>query len=385
MRLEAAFLSDAALRRVFALMEAGGHRAYVVGGAVRNALMGRVVSDVDLATDAPPGRVVELARASGIKAVPTGIEHGTVTLIVDGTAFEITTFRRDVETDGRRAVVAFSASVADDAARRDFTMNALYADAAGDLLDPVGGLADLRHREIRFVGTPIDRIREDYLRILRFFRFLAWYGETSAPEALDAIRASVAGLARVSAERIGAELRKLLAAPDPAPAVTLMEETGVLQQILPGADAGRLARLAEVEAEHGATADWRRRLAALGAADAGDRLRLSRAEAGYLRDIAAASEMDAGEAAYRLGTEVARDMALIRLAHGAALPADWTAQIRRAAEAPLPVQARDLMPALTGPALGRGLKLAETLWIETGFTASKPALIDAALLAAEEP
>ena len=389
MRIGAAFLADPALRRVVSALESGGYRGLVVGGAVRNAVLRQPVGDVDIATDAPPGRITELAQGAGLKTVPTGIAHGTVTVIAGGTPFEVTTFRRDVETDGRRAVVAFSDRIEDDAARRDFTMNALYATLSGEVLDPVGGWPDLRRRELRFVGDPTARIREDYLRILRFFRFLAWYAHRSAPGTLEAVCAERAGLARVSAERIGAEMRKLLAAPDPAPVLDLMARVGVLGQILPGADPGFVAPLVQAETAHAIAPDWRRRLFALGPDGAAQSLRLSRAEANYLRDLHAATAHTLPEAAYRHGAQIARDLALIRQARGAPPPPSppgpgWPHEIARAAAAALPVAASDLMPHLSGPELGRGLKAAEDLWIASDFSAPRAALIDAARRAGKE-
>ncbi|MDO5527827.1 MAG: CCA tRNA nucleotidyltransferase, partial [Paracoccus sp. (in: a-proteobacteria)] len=267
-RIEAPFLRDPALQAVLGAIGAGGHRALIVGGAVRNALLGAPVADVDIATDARPDQVIALARAAGLRSVPTGIAHGTVTVISDGRGFEVTTFRRDVETDGRRAVVAFSDDLAQDAARRDFTMNALYAEPGGQVIDPVGGLDDLRARRLAFVGAPEARIREDYLRILRFFRFLAWYGRDAEPQALAACTELRAGLTQISAERITAELMRLLAAPDPSEALDLMAQSGVLAQVLPGADNRAIAALVEAEQEHEAPPNEarraERRLAALG-------------------------------------------------------------------------------------------------------------------------
>lgn len=384
MRIAAAFLTDPALQSVLSMLETGGHRALIVGGAVRNALLDQPVGDVDIATDAPPERVAQLARAAGLKPVPTGIEHGTVTVVAQGTPFEVTTFRRDVETDGRNATVAFSDRLEDDAARRDFTMNALYADASGAVLDPARGLPDLQSRTLRFVGTPADRIREDYLRILRFFRFLAWYADHAAPGTIEAITAERDGLPRVSAERIGAEMRKLLAAPDPAPALALMAETGVLSQVLPQADPTPMPALIAAEAAHGAVPDWRRRLAALARPDTPERLRLSRAETKWLAALEQAQTLGIDEAGFRHGFEIARDAALIRLARGDDLPPDWPARIRHAASAPLPIAAADLMPELTGPAVGRGLKAAERAWIASDFRAPRAALIAAAHHSAEE-
>ena len=384
MKIAAEFLTDPALQSVLSMLESGGHRALIVGGAVRNALLGQPIGDIDIATDARPERVAQLAGAAGLKSVPTGIEHGTVTVVAQGIPFEITTFRRDVETDGRNATVAFSDRIEDDAARRDFTMNALYADASGAVLDPVGGQPDLQSRTLRFVGIPADRIREDYLRILRFFRFMAWYADHAAPGTIEAITAEQGGLPRVSAERIGAEMRKLLDARDPAPALALMAETGVLSQILPQADPAPLPTLIAAEAAHGAAPDWRRRLAAMAPADAPERLRLSRADATRLTALERAQALDIDEAGFRHGSEIARDAALIRLARGDDLPPDWPARISRAASAPLPIAAADLMPELAGPAVGRGLKAAERAWIASGFCAPPAALIAAAHHGAEE-
>lgn len=365
------------------------HPALIVGGAVRNALLGEKVEDIDIATALRPERVMDLASAAGLKVVPTGIEHGTVTVVAAGEGFEVTTFRRDVETDGRRAVVEFSDRLEEDAARRDFTINALYAGADGAVIDPVGGLDDLAARRLRFVGDPAQRIAEDYLRILRFFRFHARYGR-GAPDdaALAACAAGAEGLARISRERIGAEMRKLLSAPDPVEAVRLMQRTGVLAQVLPGADAERLAGL--VAAEPGlcpgpqdisAKKNWPVRLAALGA-DAADRLRLSRDEARVQDELRFAGSLS--EAAYRLGAERAGQIALLRAAGGEALRADWREQIDFAAGQKLPVSAADLSDRLSGPALGRGLRAAEAAWIESGFVMPAPALIDVALLAGED-
>ena len=291
------WLADPRLARAFALLRDGGHRAWAAGGAVRDDLMGRAPGDVDLATDATPDRVVALAAAAGIKAVPTGFDHGTVTLVVDGRPFEVTTLRRDVETDGRHAVVRFGADLAEDAARRDFTLNALYRAPDGTLLDPIGGLPDALARKVRFVGDARARVREDHLRSLRFFRFHATHGDPEAgldPDALDAVARHLEGLDALSRERVTAELLKLLAAPDPAPAAAGMRATGALARVLPGASDALLAPLVHVEGLLGLPPEPLRRLAALGGEASG--LRLSRAPArrlAALRD-AAASAMGAG-------------------------------------------------------------------------------------------
>ena len=236
--IDADWLRSQATQKVFALLGDAGHQVFAVGGCVRNSLLNERVRDIDLATDARPERVLGLAKSAGFQAIPTGISHGTVTVLSDGVAFEITTFRRGVETDGRRAVVAFSDRIEDDARRRDFTMNALYADAEGRVHDPLGGLPDLEARRVRFIEDPVQRIREDYLRSLRYFRFHAWYGSAEEgfdPEALDAIARNLDGLAALSRERVGAEVKRMLDASDPAMALAGMRNTGVLAAILPGA------------------------------------------------------------------------------------------------------------------------------------------------------
>ncbi len=383
-RITDEWLTNPATQAVCAALEAGGAQALFVGGCVRNALLGVPVSDIDIATDARPERVLQLAAAAGIKAVPTGLDHGTVTLVSGGIPHEVTTFRRDVETDGRRAVVAFAERVEEDAARRDFTVNALYARPDGTVLDPLGGLADLRARKVRFIGDAAARIHEDYLRSLRYFRFHAWYGDPEMgfdPEALAAIAGNLEGLSRLSRERVGAEMLKLLAAPDPAPSVAAMRQTGVLARLLPGADDRALAPLVHLEQAAGVAPDPIRRLAALGGEDVADRLRLSRAQARQLDQLrhAAAGTAGAGELGYRLGVEAARDALLLRAAiSGQPWDAGALESAAKGARASFPIRAGDLMPRLQGPALGARLKQLEAEWIASGFRLGREELLDRA-------
>ncbi len=379
-RITADWLTTPATRAVCALLEGAGHRALFVGGCVRNALLGRASADIDIATDALPTQVMALAEGSAIRAVPTGLAHGTVTLVADGLPYEVTTLRRDVTTDGRWAEVAFSTDIAEDAARRDFTMNALYARPDGTVLDPLGGIDDLRAGRVRFVGDPARRIAEDTLRIARFFRFHAWYGDPSAGIDADGLAACARaqdGLDRLSRERIGGEMRKLLSAPDPGPAVAAMAATGILARLLPGADPAALAPLIHLERTADYAPRWERRLAALGSApDWPDRLRLSRAETHALAAIAAALPDDPAAAAYRQGAAPARDAALIRAASlGTPPPDDLEAEIARGATARFPLAARDL--TLRGPALGAALRRAERDWIASGFRLARADLIAA--------
>lgn len=385
-RLPTDVLNDPTLMAVLNAIEARGNRAYLVGGAVRNALLGQPVDDIDIATDALPDQVTQLAVDAGLKPVPTGIEHGTVTIVANGRGFEVTTFRRDIETDGRHAVVTFSDNLAEDARRRDFTMNALYADRDGHIIDPVGGLPDLSAKTLRFVGCAERRIQEDYLRILRFFRFYAWYGKNTSPEAVAACAALKDGLARIARERIGSEVRKLLAAPDPVASIRLMKQTGVLDQILTNAEPEAVAELVEIETREQASPFWPRRLAALSVGrDCSGELRLSKDEMRTLDALARA--MHAGwtlnEAGYRLGVSAATDYILLAGAKGMELPANWPDRLRLASKAKLPITARDLQPKLEGPALGLALQAAESRWIASGFALTASELIAAAMHAGD--
>ena len=378
MRVAGEWIENTATQAVCAALTSAGWQALFVGGCVRNAALGLAVNDIDIATDAVPETVTNLAENAGFKVVPTGIDHGTVTVIAGGMPHEVTTFRRDIETDGRRAVVAFTTALHDDAARRDFTMNALYARPDGTVVDPLGGLEDLLCRRLRFVGHPEDRIREDYLRILRFFRFTAIYGDPSLGMDADGLAACAdlsAGIETLSAERIGAEMRKLLAAVDPAPAMAAMQMAGVLARVLPGGDACALAPLVHLEA--GAKPHWLRRLAVLGGDDVTDRWRLSRAESrdlGRIRD-AFASMASPAVLGWRLGPDLAADAVLAR----AALletqpPTGWRAELHRGASAHFPVKAADL-PGLSGAALGAQLKALEQRWCASDLTLTRAELL----------
>lgn len=373
------WLTRPATQALCAALQAGSHRVLFVGGCVRNALLGELVGDLDLATDALPEKVVRLVEAAGFKAIPTGIDHGTVTVLAGGLPHEITTFRRDVQTDGRHAVVAYSTDVAQDAARRDFTMNALYADPSGEVVDPLGGLPDLRARRLRFVGEPSQRIREDYLRILRFFRFSATYGDPALgmdAEGLAACAELADGIDGLSRERIGAEMRKLLSARDPAPALASMAASGVLRHVLSGADPRYVAPLVHLEA--GAPPHWQRRLVVLGGQDWDSALRLSRSEQGLmarLRDQVG-NALSPAALGWRLGPEAGADAVLARAAVlESPLPDDWKADVARGAASRFPVTAADLMPALAGPALGAKLAELESRWLASDLRLSRDDLL----------
>ncbi len=381
MKISAPWLDAPEVQHVCALLEAAGHRALFVGGCVRNTLLKYPVSDHDLSTDATPQTVIALMQDAGLKVIPTGIDHGTVTAVIDDEVFEITTFRLDVATDGRRAVVRFATDVRDDARRRDFTMNAIYCDCRGEIVDPLDGLPDLWARRLRFVGQAKNRVREDYLRILRFFRFSAWYADPENgmdPDALAACATHLDGLARISAERVGAEMRKLLSAPQPSQAVSVMQTTGVLDTILPGADVTALPILVHLEEQLGRAPDAILRLAALGGEDVSRRLRLSRRDARRLQTVseAARSGQSAGELGYRLGQADGTAAVILQDAlMGVAVPPHALEAAARGADAVFPVKAQDLMPALRGSEIGTAMKRLERLWIDSGFSLDREALL----------
>ncbi len=389
-------------RAVIEALEAAGGAgcARFVGGCVRNAILKRPIDDIDIATTLTPDKVTEALTAAGLKAVPTGIEHGTITGIARGKPYEITTLRRDVETDGRRAVVAFTTDWAEDAMRRDFRLNALYADPNGRIYDPTaGGLADARDGRIVFVGDAETRIREDALRILRFFRFLAWYGrgepDATGLAAVSALRGLIGGL---SAERVSAELLKLLAAEDPRTVVRLMAQAGVLAAVLPEAQGlARFERLVAIETEMLFTEDPLLRLAALlpddpaTAAALAERLRLSNAQRDRL--VAALtpapplvswiSPKRTRQLVYRLGVGAFCDR--ITLAWAAserpAATVQWRALLPTAQSwtAPrFPLTGDEVMAAGVpkGPLVGEVMREVEAWWVDSDFPDDKLALIE---------
>lgn len=376
------WLTSSATRAVMAaLTQAGGADcARFVGGCVRNALLDVAVDDIDIATRLTPKQVLEALKVAGLRAIPTGIDHGTVTALSEKLPYEITTLRRDVETDGRYARVAFTTDWAEDAARRDFRLNALYADAAGGVHDPTGhGVEDALSGRIIFVGEARQRIAEDYLRILRFFRFHAWYGRGEAdPEAILACRDMAQGIASLSAERVSKELLKLLKADDPRHAVALMQQTGVLSAVL-----GVKTDLDLFNAMVPLSSDPLLRLSAL--CDLGAepmdllarRLRLSNAERNRLVEAVREpielpqTDQQARAAIYGLGAEVFRDRVMRRWASGEdATSAQRALDVAKDWARPkLPISGRDLAKwgLRPGPQLGAVLKAFEAGWIADDF------------------
>ncbi|HWM81790.1 MAG TPA: CCA tRNA nucleotidyltransferase [Pseudolabrys sp.] len=386
---DAPWLRAGALPRLLETLDRDGEEARVIGGAVRNALLGEPIGDIDIATTARPDEVIRRARTQGFKAVPTGIEHGTVTVVADGRPFEVTTLRQDVETFGRHATVAFGRDWAADAERRDFTINALSMTRDGAVHDPVGGLADIAARRVRFIGEPAQRIAEDYLRILRFFRFHAAYGRGPLDaQGLAACIAGRAGLERLSRERVRAELLKLIVAPGALAALAAMTDAGLLTRLVGGVVyLVQLERLIAIEQALALPPDATRRLGVLAVMIVEDaerlreRLRLTNAEADRLSVIARGwwreappAETRAREILYRAGAGHFADRALVGWARSGAAPDDaawrafatlpqrWTVPV-------FPLRGADFLARglARGPLLGAALAAAERAWIVAGF------------------
>jgi poly(A) polymerase len=384
------WMSAAETRRLLEALMEGGGQAMFVGGAVRNALLRREVKDIDIATPLLPAEVVRRLDAAQIRAVPTGIDHGTVTAMVDGKPFEITTLRRDVATDGRHATVTFSTDWKEDAARRDFTINALYAASDGEIFDYFGGFADLEAGRVRFVGDPTTRIREDYLRILRLFRFHAWYGEGAIDsDALHAVAAEKSGIAQLSGERIQREMLRLLEAEYPAPVLRSMAASGILQEVLPcELSIPTVERLALIDSEAFFAPDPLLRLAALlprepaPLSSLSERWKLSGAQQNRLEEIAGArvkivsylSVREVRKLLYRLGPRLFKDLVFLNWADDpkASNAVRWRTLLAQADawERPrFPLTGRDVMLAGVpeGPLVGRILEEVEEWWIDADF------------------
>ncbi|NKB19505.1 MAG: CCA tRNA nucleotidyltransferase [Alphaproteobacteria bacterium] len=384
------WMAQTQTRTVMNALIAGGKPARFVGGCVRDALLGLPVQDIDIATPEPPERVTDLIERAGLRAIPTGIDHGTITAICDGIPFEITTLRRDVETFGRHARVSFTTDWLEDAARRDLTLNALYCDRDGTVFDPVGGLADLKQGRIRFVGDAHERIQEDVLRLLRFFRFFAYYGVGEADEnAIEACKRMAPQLASLSIERVWKELSRLLLAPDPAATLEIMATNGILSHLLPEAiHSGRLPTLIRAEVSTETGPDYLRRMATIvdldkdGVQTLAARLKLSNADRDQLCDLCnprtcpnpLADPKANRDALYRLGPNLFRDLVLIG---EASFPEqDWLSLFSLPETSPVPgflVTGQDVvdMGVPAGTEIGNLLEQVEEWWIAGNFEANR--------------
>ncbi|MBI0168714.1 CCA tRNA nucleotidyltransferase [Bartonella sp. W8152] len=407
---KALWLHDEGLQKLLHCLSENGEEARVVGGAVRNQLLGYPVNDIDIATTCVPDEIIKRASENGFKAVPTGYEHGTITVVVKDHSYEVTALRADIEPDGRRAKVIFGRDWKTDAKRRDFTINAIYADANGKIYDDVNGLADIETETLRFIGTAEERIREDYLRILRFFRLYAWVGK-GRPDA-EAIKACARlkdGLLQLSAERVWSEVKKMLSAPDPTRALLWMRQAAILGIILPetekwGIDAFR--PLIETERVMRLPPDPLLRLFSIVPRDEvrlkkmAERLRFSKLEKTRLMDFARispikynSSDIEIKKLVYHHGKQAVLDELTLALSNARAhalsndnalVEASHYTRLRKLTEQydipVFPLTGKDLLPLgiTEGPAIGHKLKALEKRWVESGFLLDRKALLDLA-------
>lgn len=365
------------MTKLFSVIRAAGGEVRFVGGCVRDAVLGRAIGDFDLATTLVPEAVVQACEAAGFKVVPTGLRHGTVTVICASVVFEVTTLRRDVRTDGRHAEVVYTDNWQEDAARRDFTMNALFCDASGEVTDFFGGVEDAKAGRVRFVGDPETRIREDVLRVLRFFRFFACYGQGGPEEAgLAACRALVPLLPGLSTERVRIELLKTLAAADPLPAWRLMVEIGVFETLkLPLTNLERLAGAVAFEKACGQTDPLRRLWAVWTEAGAiGAALRLSNAEAARIKALCPFPQTDHPfRLAYERGVQLAVDALIL----SGKAEANRLKELQNWSRPVFPLNGKDAVALGFSPdaAMGKALRAVEAWWVEADFAPSREACL----------
>lgn len=378
MKLTSDWLQNPDTIAVMKALQAKNNKVFFVGGCVRNGLLGVSTADIDISTDARPEQIIALAKIAGLKFIPTGIDHGTVTVVVNSNSFEVTCFRKDIETDGRHAVVAFTDDIYDDAKRRDFTMNAIYALTDGTIVDPLNGLIDLKKRHVRFIENATNRITEDYLRILRFFRFTAQYGDPALgidADGLAACAAGVDGISLLPKERIGNEMRKILGSKNPSLVLAAMDISGILAKVLTGASAKYMAIL--VHLEQADQINWLTRLVVLGGSNQTAALRLTNAEARELRHTLKAIEL--GYKPTAIAFEFGKNIAISTSLALAALtetkpPINLEAQITQGTSAIFPITAKDL-GGLHGKQLGETLKKLQKLWVASDFTLKKQDLL----------
>lgn len=403
LKLDQDWLQDEKLQMLFDILEQEGGEARVAGGAVRNALMGKPASDVDLCTTVLPDQVLARLKAAGYKGVPTGIEHGTITAVIESKAFEVTTLRKDIETDGRHAVVEFGTDWQEDANRRDLTINGLYCDRDGNVYDYVNGYRDIEDKQVRFIGDAATRIHEDSLRILRFFRFFAWYGE-GRPDATG-LKACAQGkelISGLSVERVWAELKNTLSAPDPGRAILWMRTTGILGTVLPesqkwGTDA--IPGLLRVELQQGWEADPLLRLMAMVRPDVktveglASRLSMSNAEKARLiawaESVAPSPETDISDMEkqlYYADTKGMLDAMRLEVVYLLGREDETAANsliklvrhVEQWVKPRFPITGEDLVQVgmSSGPEMGKQLKALEAIWVDSGFSLSKESLLE---------
>lgn len=378
---ETKWLRNPSAQKLSKLYKNFGYQVLFVGGCVRNTILKMPVTDIDLATDAQPEEIIKIAKENNIRFVPTGLAHGTITLIIDNKNYQITTFRTDFDHDGRYAKVEFTESLLLDASRRDLTINALYCNHVGEVIDPLNGLDDIKKQKIKFIGNPNERIKEDNLRILRFFRFQAIYGNKNLEIdsiALEACHNHKSKLAALSKERITSELRKILSAPNPLEVIIKMNETGVLNELFQKVSIDSLEAYLKTEEKFKININWLGRLLSLQVTQEEESLKLTRCEFKFLKQTKSAIEnqIHVLEFSYYNGVENGKIYSILQnFRHNIILSKNLLNQINSLATKKFPITAKDLMPEIRGKKLGEALRSLEDRWIKSNFTLSKKDLL----------
>ena len=378
---ETKWLRNPSVQKLSKLYKNFGYQVLFVGGCVRNTILKMPVTDIDLATDAQPEEIIKIAKENNIRFVPTGLAHGTITLIIDNKNYQITTFRTDFDHDGRYAKVEFTESLLLDASRRDLTINALYCNHVGEVIDPLNGLDDIKKQKIKFIGNPNERIKEDNLRILRFFRFQAIYGNKNLEIdsiALEACHNHKSKLAALSKERITSELRKILSAPNPLEVIIKMNETGVLNELFQNVSIDSLEAYLKTEEKFKININWLGRLLSLQVTQEEESLKLTRCEFKFLKQTKSAIEnqIHVLEFSYYNGVENGKIYSILQnFRHNIILSKNLLNQINSLATKKFPITAKDLMPEIRGKKLGEALRSLEDRWIKSNFTLSKKDLL----------
>lgn len=378
---ETKWLRNPSAQKLSKLYKSFGYQVLFVGGCVRNTILKMPVTDIDLATDAQPEEIIKIAKENNIRFVPTGLAHGTITLMIDNKNYQITTFRTDFDHDGRYAKVEFTESLLLDASRRDLTINALYCNHVGEVIDPLNGLDDIKKQKIKFIGNPNERIKEDNLRILRFFRFQAIYGNKNLEIdsiALEACHNHKSKLAALSKERITSELRKILSAPNPLEVIIKMNETGVLNELFQNVSIDSLEAYLKTEEKFKININWLGRLLSLQVTQEEESLKLTRCEFKFLKQTKSAIEnqIHVLEFSYYNGVENGKIYSILQnFRHNIILSKNLLNQINSLATKKFPITAKDLMPEIRGKKLGEALRSLEDRWIKSNFTLSKKDLL----------
>ena len=378
---ETKWLRNPSAQKLSKLYKSFGYQVLFVGGCVRNTILKMPVTDIDLATDAQPEEIIKIAKENNIRFVPTGLAHGTITLIIDNKNYQITTFRTDFDHDGRYAKVEFTESLLLDASRRDLTINALYCNHVGEVIDPLNGLDDIKKQKIKFIGNQNERIKEDNLRILRFFRFQAIYGNKNLEIdsiALEACHNHKSKLAALSKERITSELRKILSAPNPLEVIIKMNETGVLNELFQNVSIDSLEAYLKTEEKFKININWLGRLLSLQVTQEEESLKLTRCEFKFLKQTKSAIEnqIHVLEFSYYNGVENGKIYSILQnFRHNIILSKNLLNQINSLATKKFPITAKDLMPEIRGKKLGEALRSLEDRWIKSNFTLSKKDLL----------